>query len=204
MHDASERLVAYTRILQPTAAGIIVCVAVSILALIAHQLPAIQNQLDIPANWNAGSVLLTIVGDILVKFLGTSKVDTVILSLFWAAVGLIVYLFLRAAIAFVSELAEDVFESGHYVRPRQKELRGEMYRLTERTFFRLIILVIMWFYSLWLINFFLRGSTAGNHFARHGNGELLRDGILFVANCLAVYGLIVLLRLFMLRDRLVR
>jgi hypothetical protein len=204
MKLSRHTIIAHTDILVPTASGVIVAVVLSLTSVLLRQAPSYQRYLNLPTNWHVGSAFLLLLNDFLLKLFGTSRLDTIVLSLFWVVVGLAVYLFLKAAIAFFIEMAEDMAEAAHFVKPREQLGVNETQELLQRGFFRLVVLVIICFYFVSMIEFFAHGSSAaipffGHHFA---NFPLARDCMLFVAQCIAWYVLTILLRLLVMRRRL--
>lgn len=204
MTQIATKFSAYTDLLRPTATGIIVAVVLSMVTLLLHQVQNFQRYLNLPSNWHIGSVLLVLVNDFLLKLFGTSRLDTIVLSIFWVLVGLVVYLFLKATILFFVEMGQDITQSNHYVQPTNRGSRGETSQLVTYTFFRLTVLIITIFYFVWMLTFFSRQSASNVTSFGHwlSNIPLLRGIIFFLLECFAWYVLTVLLRLIFMKNRL--
>jgi hypothetical protein len=194
----------YTNIFRPSAAGVVIYSILSIVLLLLQQIPNFQPYLELPSNWHVGSIILVVLNDFLLKLFGTSKLDTIVLSIFWMVVGLVVYLFLKSAIAFCVEMAQDIDETKNFVHPQQPNEASEFKQLITRGFFRLFVLIIAVFYFIWMVEFFAHGKAAnvpifGQWFESF---PLFRDISIFIVQCFALYVFTILLRLVLIRKRL--
>ena len=197
-------LLSYLTIVLPTASGVVIYSVAFILFALIHGVTHLQQTLQIPSSWHASTFFLTNINSVLVHFLGSGRVDVIVLSLFWAVVGLIVYLFLKALISFAGELGRDLSESKQYIHPHAHAEQSEIRVLLGRTAFRLVVAVILFFYTIWLIGFLLNwsiagGTAQGQWLASHA---VFQYAVLYVVDCIALHVLTILLRLFLLRDRL--
>jgi hypothetical protein len=204
MKSSDHKITSHIDILMPTAAGVIVYVILSLVSVLLQQIPHIQRYLNLPSNWHVGSAFLVVLNDFLLKLFGTSRLDTIVLSFFWVIVGLVVYLFLKAAVTFFVEMAEDVAESARFIHPRAQKSDSETHDLLRRGFFRLMVLIIAVFYFVWMIEFFAHGSAAEVPFFGQlfTSFPIIRDCLLFFAQCVAWYILTIFLRLLWMRRRL--
>jgi hypothetical protein len=204
MKFSGDKFSAHFDILAPTAAGVIVYVILSLISVLLQQIPHFQRYLNLPNNWHVGSAFLTLLNDFLLKLFGTSRLDTIVLSLFWVGVGLVVYLFLKAAVAFFVDMAEDIAESAHFIHPRDQKSDSETHDLVRKGFFQLVVLIIAIFYFVWMVEFFAHGSAADVPFFGQlfKSLPIIRDCLLFFAQCVAWYFLTIFLRLLWMRRRL--
>jgi hypothetical protein len=201
----SKTLAAYGNIFMPTATGVLVYVLFAVLILLIRLLPTVQKHLNIPPSWHLGSVALTLINKFLVKLLGATRIDTIILSVFWMLVIFIIYVIVKFAVAFFLELGRDIAEERNYLHPRTDQPTNTTKSLIKRTLFQLVILIFTIFYLFWAIGFFLHGSlviTSPSLAQWIGSLSVLKYIVSFIEECLALYGLTVLLRLLALRDRL--
>lgn len=204
MKQFFTRFTAYTDVLRPTATGVIVAVIMATTNLFIHQVHSFQHYLNVPTNWHVGSAFLVLVNNLLLKLLGTNRVDTVVLSIFWVLVGMVVYIFLKAAIAFFVEMGEDIVESGHYLQPQNRGRQKELSQLIKNGLFRLVVLIITVFYFVWMLTFFSRNSISSTTAIGQWlvTFPAIQAGILFILQCLCWGVLTILLRLIWMRNRL--
>jgi hypothetical protein len=204
MKQFIPKLIAYSDVIRPTVSGIILYSALTLIVLLTKQVTHYQQAINISANWHPGSELLLLLNDLLLRFFGANRIDTIVLSFFWMFVGLVVYLFLKAAISFFVEMAEDIAESAHFIHPRENTRVSETRELLTRGFFRVVVLIFTIIYAIWMIAFFSRESVSNvTAFGqRVGSEHILRVVLLFVLEVVLWYVLTILLRLIWMRKRL--
>lgn len=204
MTQFANKFTAYTDVLRPTATGVIVYVVLSLITLLVRLVSSLQHYLNVPTSWHVGSALLVLINDFLLKLLSTSRLDTVVLSIFWVLVGLVVYLFLKAAVYFFAEMGQDIVQSRHYMQPRDRGPQNELSQLVMHGFFRLITLIFLIFYLIWMITFLSHGPASTiaifGHWPTSSSG--ICDTVFFVTECIAWHILTILLRIVSMRNHL--
>lgn len=193
-------------LLEPTVTGCIIYAVISVLTLFGHSIAALQYYLDVPSHIGIVPGLANATNSFLLHYLGSGAVNTFVLAAVWAIVGLAVYFFLRVTVSFVLEMTQDMYQRRHYVYPdRTIEDYTGLRHLLRQLVFRLLLLFVLAVYCSWLIGFFLHGDIPPQTVLGKvaGSSRAVRDAILFCGEWLSLYGLTILLRLFLWRRRLV-
>jgi hypothetical protein len=204
MTQFSTKFVAYSQVLSPTLTGVIIYLILSFITLLIHLVPHLQGYFKVPTNWHIGGIAVTIINDFLIKLIGTSKLDTIVLSIFWMGVGLGVYLFIKGAVTFFVEMSEDIGVSKHYLQPKYDASRTELRHLVGRGLFQVMALFLALLYAIWIIEYSANWSVSGNSAfgAWLNTFPGIQDGLLFIVECIGWHILTILLRLGFLRVRL--
>lgn len=193
-------------LLEPTVTGCVIYTIVSLLTLLGHTVATLQQYLNVPSHIGILPSLANAINVFLLHLLGPGIVNTLVLALVWALVGLAVYFILRVSTSFVMEMTQDMYQRRHYVYPdRTLDDYTGLRHLIRQLIFRLLLLFVLAVYCSWLIGFFLHGAippqTAfGRLLIRN---QVLQSIVLFCGEWLSLYGLTILLRLFFWRRRLV-
>ncbi len=124
-------------VFSPSAIGVVWYLFFSGLVFSLHQLPAIQQYLRIPRDFNVARLLSSGLEDVLNSLIGSGRTAALVVGAFWAVVGLIVYLFLRGIAQFITELGEGM-EQREFVWPNGTNRNRRLIEAGERVLFRVL------------------------------------------------------------------
>jgi hypothetical protein len=132
MASKNDKLLQYLRVFAPSAIGLVLYVALALVIIVANQFSFINKYLQLPTNLHVGRELARVSDQALTSIIGANRTTTLVVGLFWAGVGIVVYIFLRSLAKVAIELDEDIGET-RYVWPkgtdRSRPLRDLFIRL---------------------------------------------------------------------------
>lgn len=183
----------YLVLLLPSAISTVFCTFAAGLVVVLNQFSFIQGYLQLPSDVNLGRLPLNWLDHTVTGLIGRSATQVLVVGLFWALVGLVVYMCLWGFMRFVSDLSEDL-STRRYIWPgaagRSRAIHGAIMRALFRVFALALLITLL----LVLLPGELKrpGSTLG----------LLGYGLWFLGLWLTLHGVVVLLRLITLKSRL--
>lgn len=190
-------------ILLPSTGGLVLYVFLSLLTLLIHYVSSIQHFLDLSGSFAIKSSLLNFLNNILVSIFGTKISNSLVLGLFWAFVGIVVYIFVQGIAVIFQDLGRDL-EERKYILPSGADRNKPLKQDIEHAVFRTAVSAIFLFYLIYIFGYFLRGKFYGSapkqYWASLGSGVHII--LLFLGECLALHGIIIFLRLLRLRRRI--
>ncbi|HSH17981.1 MAG TPA: hypothetical protein VK978_01220 [Candidatus Saccharimonadales bacterium] len=196
-YSNTEKIKKYFSIFTPSAIGMVLYVSIMLFIIVLHQFESIRQYLQLPSVHLLQTLMLW-----LEKFLnatiGESSTQTLIVGLFWAVVGLGVYIFLRGVARFLTELSEG-YEERNYLWPRGVDRNRPLVEAAERTISRVVA-----FIGLLIIVFGpLAAVFSGPIWADFiGPNTLVQVLFWLPAGMLTLHLCVVLLRLSAMRQRL--
>lgn len=188
--------------LAPTASGSLMYAVITGLVWLTHDIDAIRHYFQIPDDASLGRDILSLMNTALVHVLG-AHVNTVVLGLLWAMVGLVVYVVTMEIIRGFAELREGV-QARHYIwasnRNRNQPLEGWL----ARTGVRLGAFLASIFYLVFVVSYAtdwqVGTSTVWQQWLT--SHQVCANVFLVAVSLVVWHGLAVLLRLITLRARL--
>lgn len=198
MADSKSKLRTYLHIFLPTYAGLFIYTMLMVFTMILYQAQTIRQYLAFPNQLNAQNFIVTHLDRLLHSTLGEARTNIVVVGLFWAVVGLFVYIFLRGMARLIYELGEDL-EERRYLWPKGSNRYKPLELLAERALFRIAVFIALIFYVVHVLSTILSGPVFPS-FAT--TSAVLQYVFWFVIGCVIWHGLTVLLRLLVLRARL--
>ena len=168
------------------------------MTIFLHQIPAIEQDLQLPAGFSVGRLLGSWLDKLLTAHLGESWTETLVVGLFWAVVGLGVYLLLQGIASFATEVSKG-FEERGFLWPKGTDPNHGVSEAVRRAGFQ-----ISSFSALLVVTFGpLQRLWEGPVFEKAlGTHTILQFVVWFLVGLVAIHLWVVLLRLTLLRSRL--
>lgn len=189
---------AYFGLLLPSGIGAVLCGFGALLVIVLNQFPYIQRYLDLPANIEFTRFFAHKLDVLLTSTIGEARTNIVVVGLFWAVVGLAVYVFLQALSRFMMQIGEG-FEEQRYVWPKGANRRQPIVQATELALFRLVAFIGLLFMVFQPLASLIKGVPFKDFI---GPNLPLQYFIWFVSLFVVLHCCIVLLRLVSLKVRL--
>lgn len=198
MQRRISKLKAYSNLFTPSVVGLILYAFLAGLTIILNQFEAIQHFLQIPHNVELGRIFALWLDQFLSGAIGESRTQTLVVGLFWAVVGLVVYAFLRGLARLAVELDDDLSIQG-YVWPKGTDRFLPLKLFLEQAAFRLVAIVGFVLLVFGPVAALLRGPVFVDFL---GPDKTIQFIVWFVAGMLTWHALVILARLLVLRARL--
>lgn len=174
--------------------GAVLYTFVAGLIIVLNQFSFIQQYLQIPQSVNFLRMFLNWLDRTVTALLGDTRTEAVVVGLFWAVVGLCVYVFLRGIARFISELEEGVEES-HYLWPRGVSHYQALKHATEDVIGRIVAFIGLLIMIFGPLNHLLNRSV-------YGLAGVEKYIVWFVLIWLSLHVCVVFMRLVAMRARL--
>ena len=182
----------------PSAMGAVLYTFVSALIIILNQLSFIQAYLQIPRDAEFLGMFAKWLEKLLTSSIGQSRTETLVVGLFWAFVGLGVYLFLRGVVRFIEEL-DDGFDTRRYLWPQGSSRNHALMQAVKRGLFSIAAFLALLFVVLGPFARLLDGAVFIDFI---GPIVALQLVFWFIFLWMTLHLCVVLLRLTALRPRL--
>jgi len=192
-------------ILMPSVGGIVLYISVFLLTVIVRSAKSLQQYLYIPNGLNVKGGVLNFLNNSITSLFGIQRANVVVLSIFWGMVGIIVYVLLAGLMAVFAGFDKDLEERKYIVFAHKNYDHNEpLKRDIRRIGFRFAIGICLLYYVTHVLAYFLNTKFAGMN---QGNltfsiYKVRSLAVLFLAECLALHGVVILLRLLILRRRI--
>lgn len=185
------------QLLSPSGYSVVASIFLMGLVIFVHQIPAMEQYLEIPKNFNLLRTISTWLDHALTSLIGESRTETLVVGLFWAIVGLGVYMFLRGISHFATEVSEG-FDERQYLWPRGADRNAGMSEATHRAGFQILAFIILLVVTFGPLQHVLTGPVWQ---AFIGPSTGLQLGIWFIAGLVVCHLWLILLRLTLLKPR---
>jgi len=187
----------YSSLFTPSPLSSIIGVFLSGMAIILNQFDFIKNQLQLPHNLQFGRMIAHWVDNLLTNTISQSRTETLVVGLFWAVVGLVVYLFLHGLARFILELDDDL-DARRYVWPKGTDRYRPLRILTEQAAFRVVAIIILGIVIAGPLASVIRGPILIDFI---GTNKPLQYVVWFIGGLVVWHLVAILLRLIALRAR---
>jgi hypothetical protein len=188
----------YLMLLTPSAMSAVFYTFLAGMIVLLHQFQFIEQYLQIPGNVNFMRMFLDWLDRTATSLLGDTVIETAVVGLFWAIVGLCVYVFLRGLVQFISDIAAGADERT-YVWPRgtnrNRALMEALERVMLRTFAFLGLAVVV-------LGPLARATNGPVLLGLAGGNAVLKYVVWFIVLWLLMHLSVVLMRLIMLKPRI--
>lgn len=182
----------------PSSIGVVLYTFFSALVVTLNQFSFIEEYLQVPNDFNFLRVITGWLDSLLTSLIGQSRTETLVVGLFWAFVGLGVYVFLQGVARFIMELGNGLDERSYYW-PKGTDRNRPLVEAAQRTVFR-----SMAFLGLIFIVFVpiarLLDAPIGQVF--FSESRPLQLAVWFVVLWLTLHLAVIMLRLVALKPRL--
>ncbi len=170
-----------------------------LLTIVIHQFSSIRHSLGIPGGIDIQHLLSSWLNSFVTHVFGQTHTNTAVVALFWAIVGVFVYVLVLGVMGSLRELGSDI-EERTYLWPQGANPHSPLVGFFERAGVHVVALVILALYIFYPLAIvlhspsFISGATA--------HSSLIVDVIWFVVGTIVWHGLVVVLRLLFLRNRI--
>jgi hypothetical protein len=184
----------YRALLLPSAIGAVFYTFASALIIFLHQFTFIEHYLQIPDNVNFLRMFLGWLDRTVTAIIGETRTEVIVVGLFWAVVGLGVYIFLLGIARFISDLSAGMDER-RYVWPKGVDRNQALRQAIQRIIFRILAFDGLVIVILGPLSRLLNGPV-------HGYTAPVKYIIWFVLLWFTMHLAVVLIRLTALKPRL--
>lgn len=198
MQNSKIKLRKYFVVFLPSSLSMVFCVFLSGAAIVLNQFESIKGFLELPRSFQLTRILASWADSLLTSTIGESRTETLVVGLFWAVVGLIVYMFLRSLARFAMELDDDL-GARRLVWPRGTDRYLPLRQLAEQAVLRGVAVLLFLLVALGPLAAVVRGPILTGFL---GPNKPLQYAVWFFAGILMWHILTVLMRLAALRARL--
>lgn len=173
-------------------------VFLTLAVIVLYQFEGIRRYLRLPETIDVWQGVASWADRTINSMIGESRTEVVVVGAFWAIVGLVVYALLHGLARYIAELDDD-FAVRRFVWPKGADRSRPLKLLVERTAIRIVALV-----GLGVVVFGpLAAVVKGPVFAGQlGDYTILLYPVWFIASMLMWHAVVVLVRLFVLRVRI--
>lgn len=204
MQTQQDRLRLAVSWLTPSVSELIIYIIISIFTLIVSNISFVRSFIYAPKDFNIINLVLNSISYLLNRFVGVGTTRTVVVVVFWALIGLLVYSLIWVFGSFSDELGNDLALT-KYVHPRNVDTSSPLRLFLYKTLFRLMILIIGIFYLVifWkaLLPFVMNNYRSA--LAAWPKLGSLRAGLVgMVVQIIGLHAFIVLARLLFLKKRI--
>ena len=194
----ASKIKMYLSLLTPSATGIILYVFLAALNMVLDQFEMIKKVLQIPQNVEFTRMLASGADRLLSSAIGETRTETLVVGIFWAAVGLIVYVFLHGLSRIAVELDDDLV-ARRYIWPKGADRYAPLRVLEQQIIFRGAAIVGLIFVLFGPLAAVLHGPILKEFI---GPSLIMQYVFWFLASVLTWHIVVILLRLITLRARL--
>lgn len=188
----------FRSVLVPSGIGVVFYVTLAAVIVFLHQFVAIKQYLQLPHDLNVGRMISTALDTALTQTIGETRTQALVVGLFWAIVGLGVYLFLRGVARLMTDLGEG-YDGRGYMWPKGTSRNQALREAMERNIFRILAFIGLLIALFGPLSQVLSGPPWVEFI---GPSVPLQLTIWFFAILAVVHLCVVLLRLTVLRPRL--
>lgn len=125
----------YFALFVPSATGAVLYTFFSGLVVVLNQFGFVKDYLQIPRDFNFLRVITGWLDSALTALIGQSRTETLVVGLFWAFVGLGVYVFLQGMARFILELGDGI-DARKYYWPKGTDRNRPLVEAAQRFAFR--------------------------------------------------------------------
>ena len=198
MNQKPSKLKALILLFAPSWLGTVVYSFLALFVIIVNQFADIRSLLEIPHNAQLVQIVTIWIDQLLTSLIGKSRTETLVVGLFWAVVGLVVYMFLRGIAEFIVNLDENI-AARKYVWPRGTDRHKPIKRLAGQAVLRISAIFGFIFVVFVPLAAVLRGPVFVN---LAGDSKPVQYVVWFVSSYIAWHLVTVTLRLMTLRARI--
>ena len=182
----------------PSSMSAVLCVFLAGAGMLLNQFDMVRAYLELPHDLRLTRLIAEWADTLLTATVGAERTQSLVVGLFWALVGLGVYVFLRGLAQIFIELDDDL-EARRYIWPRGADRERPLHTLLHQVVFRGIAFIGLIFVVFVPLAAVLRGPVFVDFL---GPGKLLQYVVWALASLLLWHFVVVLLRLVALRPRL--
>ena len=140
--------------LSPSGSGLIIYLALGSLTLAVSNASFFQNFFDLPKDFQLGTAVLDSISQLVERFVGDHIARSAIVAIFWAIVGLFVYVLIWAVINYSDEFGDDLAAT-KYLHPRNFKSSSPLREFISRSIFQCLVIIILILYINLLVGVLL-------------------------------------------------
>jgi hypothetical protein len=171
------------------------------ITIVIHQFASIRSALGIPHGINLQGMLNNILSTTVNHIFGQTHVNTAVVALFWALVGIFVYALVIGFTGGLREFGSDMAVQS-YLWPKDANPHSPLVGFIERIGVHLLALLVLFLYVIGPLSIILHGPVLAS--GALASNTLVLDLIWFIVGTVVWHGLTIALRLLLLRPRLLR
>jgi hypothetical protein len=188
----------YLTLLTPSAIGAVFYTFAAAVIIFLNQFSFIQQHLQIPRNVDFMRMFLSWLDTVVTSHVGENSTNAIVVGMFWAFVGLAVYVFLRGVAGFITDLAEGL-DGRRYLWPKGSNRNRALMEAAQRVIFR----IFAFFGLVFVVLVPLARLVGGPVFVDAiGPNAYIKIIVWFLLAWLTMHIVVVLTRLIALRPRL--
>lgn len=188
----------YSILFLPTWSGVVMYVFLAVLAIVLNQFGMINNYLKLPHDLHVAQNIARLADRFLTAVIGVTKTETLVVGLFWAMVGFIVYIFLRGLSQFIMDLDQNL-SARKFVWPKGTNRYRPLQLLAEQAVFQIFAFLGLIVFIFGPLAAVLRGPVFTGLV---GSVAAVQYFVWFIASMVVWHIVVILLRLLFLRPRL--
>jgi hypothetical protein len=189
----------YISLFMPSAIGLVLYTTIAGMVILLHQFDFIKQYLQIPREVDFLRMFTGWVDRVVISSFGESMTAMIVVGVFWAFVGLGVYIFLRGIAHFIAELSEGV-EARSYLWPKGVSRNSAFVDASMKVAFRIFATIGLILMVLGPLVRLLDGAVFVDFI---GQNAVLQSVVWFICMWLTLHVCVVLARLIVLKPRLV-
>lgn len=147
MPNKKDRLMSFAGWLTPSVSELVIYLFVAISTLFISNVSFVRDFIYAPTDFSLWAIILDSINSLLDRFVGEGTARTVVVIVFWALVGLLVYSIIWIISNFSDELGNDLAMT-KYVHPRNVDTTSPLRDFISRTLFRVAVLVLLVLYAV--------------------------------------------------------
>jgi hypothetical protein len=198
MVNGQSKIKTYLNLFIPSGFGVVIYTFLAALLVFLHQFSAIERYLDLPTHFQFSPIFLHWLDTGLTRLIGEARTQTLVVGLFWAGVGLGVYVFLHGVSRFLNDLGEGI-DQRKYFWPKGTNRNRPLFEALERFFFRFVALVALLYVVFGPLAHVLGGPILKDVV---GSSLAIQLSVWFVAIWLMLHVCVILVRLVILKPRI--
>ena len=207
VRDFNKKLKLFVDILRPSWMSLAICLFIALLTVVFYYLFKSVKAVDSTQNTYIINYVQVDFNNFLKKLSSYSVVNNLVPVLFWAIVGILVYIFVRLMVGDVDELWYDISKRKKFLWPSGAKPHI-IIDFFERVLLRFVVFIALIIYLVHFVSpFFLGRVLVPQIFGTSMQNWLISYPIIsafvfILLETIALYGVVVLLRLLLLRRRL--
>lgn len=190
--------------LLPSGTGFVIYLSLCGLTLATSNATFFRNLFYIPQNFQLQSAVLDSIGNLVEHLVGDQIARSAVVAIFWAVVGLFVYVLIWMLMNYSDDLGSDLAAT-KYMHPRNFNTKSALHEFISRSLFKIVVFFILVFYINFTIGVFTPHIGHLYRVAIQQWPQFMSIVNAFVGICIQffmIHFMVVLARLLTLRRRI--
>jgi len=205
--EINKRILMFVDLIRPTWMSFVICFTISVLTVLFYYIFKSIKSVQSSQNTYIVNYVQLDFNKFLTKLSNYSIVNNLVPILFWAFVGILVYIFVRLMVGDVDEFWYDLSKRKRFLWPNGAKPHI-IIDFFERVVIRFVVFIFLVIYFVHVVSpFFLGGVVVPDLFGdtlkkNISNHIFLSVPLFIILETIALFGIVVILRLFLLKRRL--